>query len=130
MRSARLRRFVPVLLLALAFIAASHRWELELLFDPIEGQGLSRQDVVLYATRWCGYCAKARSYLQTAGVAFTEVDIEASAAGLAAYRALGGRGVPLLQIRGHTIHGFDTGAIRQALESAPPASARARADLL
>ncbi len=30
----------------------------------------------IYSTPWCGYCARLKSQLTRAGVAFTEVDIE------------------------------------------------------
>jgi len=32
--------------------------------------------VVLYATDWCGYCAKTRKFLAERGIAYTEFDIE------------------------------------------------------
>jgi mycoredoxin len=70
--------------------------------------------VVLYATHWCGYCAKARQQLSSDGVPYREIDIERDAAGNAQYQALGGRGIPLLQINGKLIHGFDPNAMRAA----------------
>lgn len=33
--------------------------------------------VVMYATAWCPYCARARDLLRSKGVAFQEIDIEA-----------------------------------------------------
>jgi glutaredoxin 3 len=33
--------------------------------------------VVMYATSWCPYCARARELLRSKGVAFQEIDIEA-----------------------------------------------------
>jgi glutaredoxin 3 len=36
--------------------------------------------VVMYATSWCPYCARARALLQSKGVAFREIDIEAQPA--------------------------------------------------
>lgn len=75
----------------------------------------SRQgDVVLYATQWCGYCAKTREQLASDGVAYREVDIERDANGHATFKALGGRGVPLIDINGTLIHGFNPHAMRAA----------------
>ncbi len=34
--------------------------------------------VVMYATSWCPYCERARHLLQTRGVAFEEIDIDAA----------------------------------------------------
>jgi glutaredoxin 3 len=33
--------------------------------------------VVMYATSWCGYCARARALLESKQVAFEEIDVEA-----------------------------------------------------
>jgi mycoredoxin len=71
-------------------------------------------EVVLYATQWCGYCAKTRELLAEDQVAYREIDIETDAAGEAAFKALGGRGVPLLDIKGTLIHGYDPQATRAA----------------
>lgn len=71
-------------------------------------------EVVLYATQWCGYCAKAREQLASDGVRYREVDIEKDAAGNAMFKALGGRGVPLLDIKGTLVHGYDPQAMRAA----------------
>lgn len=32
--------------------------------------------VVMYATRWCPYCARARRLLQSKGIEFEEIDVE------------------------------------------------------
>lgn len=65
--------------------------------------------VVLYAAQWCGYCAKARSYLAEKGIAYREIDIDDDA-GRAAYERAGdgGRGIPLLVTGGRQVRGFST----------------------
>ena len=40
---------------------------------------MSAGKVVMYSTSWCGYCARARRLLQTKGVSFEEIDVEAVA---------------------------------------------------
>ncbi|MEN3142226.1 glutaredoxin domain-containing protein [Ochrobactrum sp. WV_118_8] len=37
-----------------------------------------KPEVLLYVTSWCPYCRRAKALLTKKGVAFTEVDIEAS----------------------------------------------------
>lgn len=32
-------------------------------------------DVVMYSTRWCGYCVRARRLLDNKGVAYTNIDV-------------------------------------------------------
>ena len=35
------------------------------------------QKVVMYATGWCGYCARARALLESKHVTFEEIDVDA-----------------------------------------------------
>jgi len=37
---------------------------------PVEGT------VTMYSTTWCGYCRRLKTQLDSAGIAYTEVDIE------------------------------------------------------
>ena len=74
----------------------------------------AHQEVVLYATAWCGYCAQARSLFAEQGIVYREENIENSATARKAYEALGGRGVPVIDIRGTVIHGYDPRAIMAA----------------
>jgi glutaredoxin len=63
--------------------------------------------IVMYATSWCGYCAKARAYFKKNGIAFVEHDVEKSEAAHAEYKRLGGRGVPLIVHGGNVMRGFN-----------------------
>ena len=38
---------------------------------------VARPKIVMYATGWCPYCARARRLLGSKGVAFEEIDVEA-----------------------------------------------------
>jgi mycoredoxin len=67
--------------------------------------------VVLYATSWCGYCARARDLMNANGIEFVEYDIEKSEEGREQYNRLGGRGIPVLVIKGEVIFGFDESRI-------------------
>lgn len=101
------------IILLLAALALYQHWDrLQLWLQPVQANGPG--EVVLYATQWCGYCAKARELLAADQVAYREVDIENDPAGEAAFKALGGNGVPLLNIKGTLIHGYDPQAMRAA----------------
>jgi glutaredoxin 3 len=39
-------------------------------------EALSKAEIVMYATSWCGYCARARRLLQSKGVPFREIDLD------------------------------------------------------
>lgn len=62
--------------------------------------------VVMYATSWCPYCAKARAYFSRKGIAFTEYDVEKSPTANAEFKRLGGRGVPLIHVGREKMSGF------------------------
>jgi len=96
----------------------------------INGGGLSpRQDppliltgqekVVLYATDWCGYCAKTRRFFADNHIPYQELDVEHSELGRKEYQKLGGGGVPVIVVNDSTvIRGYDPEAIVEALR--PP----------
>lgn len=62
--------------------------------------------VVMYATAWCPYCAKARAYFKRTNTAYVEHDIERSAEAHAEFKRLGGRGVPLILVGSEKLRGF------------------------
>ena len=75
------------------------------------------QEVILYATSWCGYCKKTRALLAENNIEYTEYDIEESDEGRKQHEQLGGNGVPVLDIKGTVIHGFDEDAITNTLKT-------------
>ena len=79
--------------------------------------------VIVYTTSWCSACRKARKYLSDNEIPFVERDIEkdpqaaaelmrkAKAAGISA------SGVPVLDIGGTLMQGFDPRRLAQLLET-------------
>lgn len=106
-----------VLLMALAGVFAwQHRLDIRDWISPPAPVVLpAGVDVVLYATEWCGYCARTRRLLEDQQVPYREIDIEKSAEGYAQFQQLNGNGVPVLVIDEQVIHGFDRAAIDTAL---------------
>ena len=75
-------------------------------------------NVEMFATKWCGYCRKAREFFQARGIPFVEYDIEADAAAAQRKQEIDAYpGVPLVVINGKLIHGFAPQAYEQALRS-------------
>lgn len=74
--------------------------------------------VTMYMTKWCGYCRKAREYLNSLGVSLTEYDIERDKAGKAEMKEKtgGGSGVPVIDIEGTIIRGFAPEEIKAEIE--------------
>lgn len=73
--------------------------------DP--GYATSRDEVILYATAWCGYCQKTREFFRKNNIAYVEYDIEKSERRRREHKRLGGKGVPLVTINGNIIHGYN-----------------------
>lgn len=103
-----------VLIIAAVFLLYYNWDRVDALIHP-PAQLSADTEVVLYATSWCGYCKKTRALLEEQGIAYVEYDIEKSERGRKMYKALGGTGVPVLEIGDEVIYGFDERAIRAAL---------------
>ncbi len=71
--------------------------------------------VVMYTTPTCGYCHRAKAYFNQQGIRFTELDVTKSQKARKAFKALNGRGVPLIVIGDQRIAGFNRAAIDRAL---------------
>ena len=74
--------------------------------------------VLMYMTDWCGYCKAARQYLNTLGVRLVEYNIERDAGKKEEMKKKSGgsTGVPLIDVEGIIIHGYDAVGIERALE--------------
>jgi glutaredoxin len=97
--------------------------------QPQDGTGkpgdvAGRPAVIIYGASWCGPCHQAAAYLKQKGVAFVEHDIEQDSAsqhemqGKLAKAGMRGGSIPVLDVRGHILVGFDARAVDQALGTA------------
>lgn len=106
--------------LVLLVVVIYQNWgKIERVFNPsqmVSEQTRAQARVVLYSTDWCGYCKQARRFLDSKGIPFREFDIEKDAEARKAYEALGGRGIPLIDVNGTLIRGFDPDEILAALK--------------
>lgn len=90
-------------------------------------------EVVLYSTSWCGYCAAARTFLERRGVEYVEKDVEKSSSARSELQKkkrkarLKGEGVPVIDVRGRLVMGFDAAQLDRLLQegnSPPPTESR------
>ena len=75
--------------------------------------------VIIYSTNWCAYCKMARQYLMGLNVPVVEKNIEEDeAAHTELMNKIGGnfRGVPVIDINGDIILGFDRTKIDDSLK--------------
>jgi glutaredoxin 3 len=72
--------------------------------------------VVVYTTPTCGFCQQLKNYLRQRGVSFVEHDVSRDPAAAAdMVRLSGQQGVPVAQIDGQVVVGFDRPLIDQLL---------------
>ncbi|MCB9653872.1 MAG: hypothetical protein H6729_07050 [Deltaproteobacteria bacterium] len=86
------------------------------------GQARGDRKVIVYSASWCGVCRQAKRALERWHVPFEEKDVEASrkaASELAAKaqaRGVRPSGVPVIDVAGELLLGFDERALHDALE--------------
>lgn len=72
--------------------------------------------VIVYSTPTCHYCHLLKDYLTEKGIAFESVDVSADAeAKKAAYEKSGQLAVPVTDIEGDIVVGFDQDAVDELL---------------
>ncbi len=72
--------------------------------------------VLVFTTPTCPWCNRAKAYLRSRGVPFREVDVSRDpAAARDLVRRTGQMGVPVIEIDGRPIVGFDQARIDQLL---------------
>lgn len=84
---------------------------------PAGGRG---HRVIVFSTPTCPWCNRAKSYLRSRGVQFRDVDVSRDdAAARDLVRRTGQMGVPVVEIDGRSIVGFDQARIDAALGLRP-----------
>jgi len=78
---------------------------------------MASKSIKIYSTPTCPYCRMAKAYLDQKGVAYKDVDVsEDRKAAEEMVEKTGQMGVPVLDIEGLMIIGFDKEAIDSALK--------------
>ncbi|MGY2374194.1 glutaredoxin family protein [Pseudomonas sp. SDO524_S393] len=110
--------FKKVLLVLLVVVVFQNWGKIERVFNPSQGvpeHVRASARVTLYATEWCGYCKQIRRFLDQKGIPYQAFDIEKDAQARKAYEALGGGGIPFVDVNGVLIRDYNPKAIEHAL---------------
>ncbi|WP_395377365.1 glutaredoxin family protein [Marinicella sp. W31] len=75
----------------------------------------SRCDAVIFTTKSCPYCRKARQLLTASKVAWCEKDVEASSRNFKKFKELGGKGVPLAVIGDEIVYGYSAQGYKDSI---------------
>ena len=79
---------------------------------------MNKSTVTVYSATWCAFCHAAKDYLDKLGVKYTDRDVETDpAAGQEAVTKSDQRGIPVIDIAGDIIVGFDRPKIDAALKT-------------
>jgi glutaredoxin len=91
--------------------------------DPA-GASTARATVIIYGAEWCGACHDAAKYLRRKGIAYIEKDVEKDPAAAREMQAklakngLQAGSIPVIDVRGHVMVGFNPQQIDGALGKA------------
>ena len=73
--------------------------------------------ITVYSADWCGYCKMVKNYFNSLGVTYEEKNVETDpASGAEAVEKSGQRGIPVIDLDGEIIIGFDKPKIDTALK--------------
>jgi glutaredoxin-like YruB-family protein len=79
---------------------------------------MNNSNVTVYSATWCAFCHAAKDYFDKLGVHYTDRDVELDpAAGQEAVTKSDQRGIPVIDIAGDIIIGFDRPKIDAALKA-------------
>lgn len=69
---------------------------------------MDEHEVIVYTTPSCPWCAAVKQYLEERGIPYTEIDVsQDQAAAMEMIRKSGQMGVPVVEIDGEIVIGFD-----------------------
>jgi glutaredoxin 3 len=79
---------------------------------------MSKPQVIVYSATWCAFCHAAKDYFDKLGVSYDDRDVEKTAEyGKEAVDKSSQRGIPVIDIDGDIIVGFDRPRIDAALKA-------------
>ncbi|MHB1864751.1 MAG: glutaredoxin family protein [Candidatus Saccharimonadales bacterium] len=79
---------------------------------------MANDTVTIYSASWCGFCHAAKQYLDKLGIKYADHDVDHDfKAAQEAVAKSGQRGIPVLDIGGDIIVGFDRPKIDASLKA-------------
>jgi glutaredoxin 3 len=79
---------------------------------------MSDTNIIVYGAPWCAFCHTAMHYFDQLGVKYNYIDVDKEPAkGMEAVEKSGQRGIPVLDIAGDIVIGFDRPRIDAALKT-------------
>lgn len=82
------------------------------------GSAMSDPEVLLYYADWCGYCKKAKRHLDGKNVQYELLDVDRPAIKQELVEKTGQRGIPVIEVNGRIMKGYDAQRLDQMLDEA------------
>jgi glutaredoxin len=87
-------------------------------YVPVKRRASGRNSgVVLYYADWCGYCKKAKRWLDERNIGYDLRDVDIARYGEELAEVSGSKSVPVLSVGGEIVRGFNPDAYKRALGS-------------
>ncbi len=91
--------------------------EVSLLFSRKDSTMSHVKQVIVYSAPWCGFCHAVKQYLNSIGVEYVEKDVDANPQyATESVEKSGQMGIPVIDIDGSIVVGFDRATIDRLLE--------------
>jgi glutaredoxin len=74
--------------------------------------------IILYSAEWCGACRKAKRFLNRNDIAFEERNVDQPQVAEELLRKTGQRGIPVIDVDGRIISGFDPHSYQELIRGA------------
>jgi glutaredoxin 3 len=71
--------------------------------------------VIVYGAPWCPWCMKAKGFLESKKIDFEWKDVQNTGVAEEAYRKSGQAGIPVIDVDGNIVIGFDVEKIKSLL---------------
>ena len=71
--------------------------------------------ITVYGAPWCPWCMKAKQFLEEKKIDFEWKDVQDSSAAEEAYHKSGQAGIPVIDIDGNVVVGFDVERVKTLL---------------
>lgn len=79
---------------------------------------MADNQIIIYGAEWCGFCHMVKRYLDDKKIGYRYVDVDTDPkAGMEAVEKSGQRGIPVIDLGGDIIVGFDRPRIDASLKS-------------
>lgn len=99
--------FKTIALLTVIALVAAGGYHQQRQEDRSAAASAQASGIEIYSASYCTTCAAAKAYMKRQGIGYTEYDVEKDIERRKEFYARGGKGIPLIFVRGESMEGFE-----------------------